>query len=133
MQIYMIKTNLLPLWANIFSMEQESTRQQKVGKQLQKDLADIIRQQGMAVYDGAMVSVTGVRMSPDLGLARVHLSIFPSTKTETVMQTVTQQSRSIRGELGRRIAKQLRIVPELAFFVDDSLDYVAHIDELLKQ
>lgn len=114
-------------------MEQESTRQQKVGKQLQKDLADIIRQQGMAVYDGAMVSVTGVRMSPDLGLARVHLSIFPSTKTETVMQTVTQQSRSIRGELGRRIAKQLRIVPELAFFVDDSLDYVAHIDELLKQ
>ena len=114
-------------------MEQESTRQQKVGKQLQKDLADIIRQQGMALYGGAMVTVTGVRMSPDLGLARVHLSIFPSVKTPEVMNTVAQHNRAIRGELGKRVAKQMRIVPELSFFVDDSLDYVSRIDELLKK
>ena len=114
-------------------MEQESTRQQKVGKQLQKDIAEIIQQQGMAMYGGAMVSVTAVRMSPDLGLARVHLSIFPSAKAPDVMKVIEQQSRTIRGELGKRTAKQLRVVPELMFFVDDSLDYVARIDELLKK
>lgn len=114
-------------------MEQESTRQQKVGKQLQKDLADIIRLQGMAMYGGAMITVTTVRMSPDLALARVHLSIFPSSKADEVMSAIEHHSRAIRGELGKRIGKQLRIVPELVFFVDDSLDYVAHIDELLKK
>jgi ribosome-binding factor A len=114
-------------------MEQESTRQQKVGKQLQKDLADIIRQQGMAMYGGAMVSVTAVRVSSDFGVARVHLSIFPSAKAEEAMIVIDQQSRAIRGELGKRIAKQMRIVPELTFFVDDSLDYVDRIDELLKK
>ncbi|MDR3236061.1 MAG: 30S ribosome-binding factor RbfA [Prevotellaceae bacterium] len=113
-------------------MEQESTRQQKVGKQLQKDIADIIRQQGMALYGGSMVTVTGVRMSPDLGLARVYLSVFPSAKTSEVMDTIAQHSRNVRGELGKRVAKQLRVVPELAFFVDDSLDYVERIEELLK-
>ena len=114
-------------------MEQESTRQQKVGKQLQKDLADIIRLQGMAMYGGAMITVTTVRVSPDLAMAKVHLSIFPSSKAAQAMSIIEHQSRTIRGELGKRIGKQLRVVPELIFFVDDSLDYVAHIDELLKK
>jgi ribosome-binding factor A len=114
-------------------METESTRQQKVGRQLQKDIAEIIRQQGMSAYGGAMVSVTSVRMSPDLALARVRLSIFPSDKAAVVMNLITQHARSIRGELGKRIAKQMRIVPELVFAVDDSLDYVEKIDELLKK
>ncbi|MDR0729500.1 MAG: 30S ribosome-binding factor RbfA [Prevotellaceae bacterium] len=109
----------------------ETTRQQKVGRQLQKDLAEIIQQQGMSVYGGAMVSVTSVHVSPDLALARVRLSIFPSDKTGDVMKIIAQQSRSIRGELGRRVAKQLRIVPELSFDIDDSLDYIENIDRLL--
>jgi ribosome-binding factor A len=112
-------------------METESTRQQKVGRQLQKDLAEIIQQQGMGAYGGAMVSVTSVRMSPDLALARVRLSIFPSTRAAEVMTLIDRQNRSIRGELGKRIAKQMRIVPELIFAVDDSLDYVEKIDQLL--
>ena len=111
--------------------QQESTRQQKVGRQLQKDIAEIVQQQGMSAYGGAMVSVTGVRMSPDLALARVHLSIFPSAKAEEVMKLISHHSKAIRGELGKRIAKQMRIVPELAFMVDDSLDYVEKIDKLL--
>ncbi|MDR2802640.1 MAG: 30S ribosome-binding factor RbfA [Prevotellaceae bacterium] len=114
-------------------METESTRQQKVGRQLQKDIAEIIRQQGMSAYGGAMISVTSVRMSPDLALARVWLSIFPSNRAAAVMNLINQHSRSIRGELGKRIAKQMRIVPELVFAVDDSLDYVEKIDELLKK
>jgi ribosome-binding factor A len=114
-------------------METETTRQQKVGRQLQKDLAEIIQQQGMNAYGGAMLSVTSVHVSPDLSVARVRLSIFPSNKSGDVMKMVAQHTRNIRGELGRRIAKQMRIVPELVFAVDDSLDYVEKIDELLKK
>jgi ribosome-binding factor A len=110
----------------------ESTRQLKVAGQIKRDMAEIIRSKGMAAFDGALVTVSGVKISSDLAVAKVYLSIFPSTKTEGVMQTISQMSGALRGELGRRVAKQLRIVPELTFFVDDSLDYVEHIDELLK-
>ncbi|MEZ7883872.1 30S ribosome-binding factor [bioreactor metagenome] len=114
-------------------MEGESTRQQKVGKQLQRDLAEIIREKGMSAFGGAMVSVTSVRVSPDLSLARAHLSIFPSSKAKEVLAIVQDHSKTIRGELGRRVSKQLRIVPEIVYFIDDSLDYVERIDELLKK
>ena len=110
----------------------ESTRQLKVAGQIKRDMAEIIRGRGMAAFDGALVTVSGVKISSDLAVAKVYLSIFPSSKTEGVMQTIEQMSSSLRGELGRRVAKQLRIVPELSFYVDDSLDYVEHIDELLK-
>lgn len=113
-------------------MEGESTRQLKVAKQLQKDIAEIIRSKGMAVYNGAMVTVCNVRISPDLAQAKVYISVFPSEKADAVLNTIEQQSKSIRGELGRLISKQLRIVPALMFFIDDSLDYVERIEELLK-
>lgn len=104
-----------------------------VARQIQRDLAEIIRGRGMAAFDGAMVTVSGVKMSPDLSLARVYVSIFPSDKSHKVMDTLSLQNRSLRGELGNLVAKQLRIVPELTFFIDDSLDYVEHIDELLNK
>ncbi len=110
-----------------------STRQLKVAREIQKDLAEIIRLKGMAAFGGAMVSVTEVRISPDLSLAKVYVSIFPSAKAESAMAVINDNSRAIRGELGRIVAKQLRIVPELAFFLDSSLDYAEHIDELLKK
>ena len=114
-------------------MESETTRQQKVARQIQKDLAEIIRARGMAAYNGAMVTVSGVKISPDLALAKVYVSIFPSAKSQDVMQRLQDETSRLRGELGRRVAKQLRIVPELSFYLDDSLDYVEHIDELLKK
>ena len=114
-------------------MESESTRQQKVERQVQKDLAEIIRARGMAAYDGAMITVSGVKITPDLALAKVYVSIFPSSKAEAVMQQLEDETPYLRGELGRRVAKQLRIVPELNFYLDDSLEYVEHIDELLKK
>lgn len=114
-------------------METESTRQQKVARQLQKDLSEIFQQQGMAAYDGAMISVTGVKMSPDLGFAKVFVSIFPSSKAKNVMNIITQNTKSIRMEIGRRVKNQLRTVPEIAFNIDDSLDYVEKIENLLKQ
>ena len=112
-------------------MENESKRQRMVARQIQRDLAEIIRGKGMAAFDGAMVTVSGVKMSPDLSLARVYVSIFPSDKSRKVMDILSYQNRGLRGELGNLVAKQLRVVPELAFFIDDSLDYVEHIDELL--
>ncbi|MDD2594327.1 MAG: 30S ribosome-binding factor RbfA [Bacteroidales bacterium] len=114
-------------------MENESTRQLKVAKQIQRDMAEIIRGRGMAAFDGALVTVSGVKMSPDLSFAKIYVSIFPSDKVDKVMEIIGDYTKQFRGELGHLVAKQLRIVPELAFFVDDSLDYVEHIDELLKK
>ena len=106
-----------------------STRQLKVGREIQKDLAEIIRSKGMAAFGGAMVTVSEVRVSPDLSVAKVYVSIFPSEKQESVMDTLQQNLKSYRGELGR----QLRIVPDLVFYLDTSLDYAEHIEELLKK
>ncbi|MDR2651744.1 MAG: 30S ribosome-binding factor RbfA [Prevotellaceae bacterium] len=114
-------------------METESTRQQKVARQLQKDLSEIFQQQGMGVYNGAMISVTGVRISPDLSFAKVFVSIFPSSKTESVMKIISQNAKFIRMEMGKRVKNQLRMVPEIAFNIDDSLDYVEKIESLLKK
>jgi ribosome-binding factor A len=114
-------------------MEGESTRQQKIGRQLQRDLAEIIRSKGMAAFNGAMVTVSEVRVSPDLSVAKVFVSIFPSAKAEEVMTIIQDSVKQLRGELGRLVGKQLRIVPELVFMLDSSLDYVEHIDELLKK
>ena len=85
----------------------------------------------MASWDGALVSVSGVTISPDLAVAKVYVSIFPSAKQEKVFKMIQESGRSMRGELGRQMARQLRIIPELIFYLDDSLDYVEHIDELL--
>lgn len=114
-------------------MEGQSTRQQKVARELQRDLAEIIRSKGMAAFGGAMVTVSEVRVSPDLSIAKVYVSIFPSDKQEEVMKLLDENNKAIRGELGRKVAKQLRIVPELDFYLDTTLDYVEHIEELLKK
>jgi len=108
-----------------------TTRQLKVGRQLQKDIGEIIQRQGMAVYGGALLTVMGVEVSPDLGFAKVVLSIFPSSKAAEVKPLLNE--RHIRAELGKRVKNQLRVVPELAFVVDTSLDYVENIERLLRE
>ena len=111
----------------------ESTRQLKVGKELQKHMAEIIRSKGMAAFCGALVSVSGVKVSPDLSVAKIYISVFPSEKAEAVMAALEENTRALRGELGAKVGKQLRIVPEIVFYLDSSLDYVEHIEELLKK
>ena len=111
----------------------ESTRQLKVAKEIQKIMAEIIRSKGMAAFGGALVSVSGVKISPDLSVAKIYVSIFPSDKAEAVMGVLQENAKALRGELGRKVAKQLRIVPEIAFYLDSSLDYVEHIENLLKK
>ena len=82
---------------------------------------------------GVMVSVTRVKISPDLSVCTAYLSIFPSERGEELMQNIQKNEKTIRYELGTRVRNQLRIIPELRFFIDDSLDYIEHIDELLKK
>ena len=82
---------------------------------------------------GVLVSVTRVRISPDLSVRAAYLSIFPSEKGEEIMANIKANEKTLRYELGRRVHNQLRIIPELRFFIDDSLDYLEHIDELLKK
>ena len=110
-----------------------STRQLKVAREIQKDLAEIIRAKGMAFFGGAMVTVSEVRISPDLSVAKTYVSIFPSAKADAVMGILNENIRELRGELGARVGKQLRIVPEIYFALDSTLDYAEHIEELLKK
>ena len=109
-----------------------STRQLKVAREIQKDMAEILRSKGMAAFGGAMVTVSEVRVSPDLSVAKTYVSIFPSAKASEVMGILNDNVRISRGELGHRIGKQLRIVPEIVFYLDTSLDYAEHIEQLLK-
>ena len=111
----------------------ESTRQLKVAKEIQKVMAEIIRSKGMAAFGGALVSVSGVKVSPDLAIAKIYVSVFPSDKAEAVMAVLDENAKALRGELGSKVGKQLRIVPEITFYLDNSLDYVEHIEELLKK
>ena len=109
----------------------QETRQNKISRLLQKELSIIFQEQTRSTH-GVMVSVTQVRISPDLSICTAHLSIFPSERGEEILANINANVKSIRYNLGSRVRNQLRIIPELRFFIDDSLDYIEHIDELLR-
>ncbi len=109
----------------------ESLRQIKVAAQIQRDLGEIFSRDSATYSRGVLLSVTKVRMTPDLALAKVYLSVFPFDKSQAVVDRVKEKTSTIRGELGRRVRNQLRIVPELLFYNDDSQDYIENIDRLL--
>lgn len=110
----------------------ESTRQAKIARLIQKELSEILRQQ-TAKTNGILVSVSAVRVSPDLSIARAYLSIFPSDKAKDILENINRSARTIRYELGQKVRFQLRKIPELAFHLDDSLDYIENIDALLQK
>lgn len=110
----------------------ETTRQNKISRLIQKELSEIFLLQ-TKYMNGVLVSVSAVRISPDMSIARVYLSVFPSERSQEIVKNINDNMKSIRYELGTRVRHQLRIIPELKFFVDDSLDYAERIDELLKK
>jgi len=122
---------LLPLPFNI-KMAMESTRQKKVSRLIQKELADIFLKRGNEFAHGKLVSITRVRVSPDLSFAKVYISIFPATNQDEVLASIQEHHSKIRFDLGQKVRTQLRIVPDIAFHIDDSLDYIDKIDKLLK-
>lgn len=110
----------------------ESTRQKKVSRLIQKEIANIFLRKWNKFAPGKIISITKVRISPDLSYARIYLSIFPSTDSQNILQAIQDNTSKIRFDLGHNIRTQLRIVPDIAFFIDDSLDYIDKIDRLLK-
>jgi ribosome-binding factor A len=111
----------------------ESLRQQKVNKLLAKELAEIFRSEARNMFGGGFITVTGVRVSPDLSAAKVYVSIMGNKDKKVIFNLIENQNHAIRKKLGAIVGKQLRIVPELSFFIDDSLDYAMKIEELLKK
>ena len=110
----------------------QETRQNRIARLLQKELAQIFQSQTRMMH-GVMVSVTRAKVSPDLSICTAYLSVFPSEKGEEILKNINRNEKTIRYELGTRIRNQVRIIPELRFFMDDSLDYIERIDELLKK
>lgn len=108
----------------------ESKRQQKFAGLIQKDLAEIFQREGMNFLPNVLVTVTKVRVSPDLGSVRVYLSFFKSDNTGLALNTIKAHASEIRYKLGSRIKDQARIVPQLEFFVDDTSEYVEHMDKI---
>ncbi|WP_085537537.1 30S ribosome-binding factor RbfA [Massilibacteroides vaginae] len=109
----------------------ESTRLSKIERLIQKELGDIFQKQTQGM-PGTLISVSAVRVSPDLSIARAYLSIFPSAKGPELLEAIRANTKAVRYDLGQRVRMQLRKIPELSFFIDDSLDYIEKIDNLLK-
>ena len=110
----------------------DNTRLDKVNRLLQKELGEILRQE-TAKTQGLIVSVSAVRTSPDLSFAKVFLSVFPSEKGKEIIDNINGQQSKIRYSLAQKVRYQLRVMPELRFIIDDSLDYLERIDQLLKK
>jgi len=108
----------------------ESKRQQKVGRQVQKDLGDIFQKEAKSLLNNSLVTITSVRVTPDLSIARVYLSVLPESKKQLVLDNILENVRLIRQKLGERVRHQLRIVPDLNFYLDDTAEYVAKMDAL---
>lgn len=111
----------------------DSTRLQKIARLFQRDIAEIIQKELADTVRGSLVTVTTVRVSPDLAYAKVYISIFPFERSEAVLEAIKEKGWLVRKLLGARNRNQLKIVPELEFFVDDSLEYIGNIDNLLQK
>lgn len=110
----------------------ESNRQAKIARLIQKELSEIFRQQTAKTH-GVIVSVSAVRVSPDLSIARAYLSVFPSEKGQEMIDSINKSAQTVRYELAQRVRYQLRKTPALQFYLDDSLDYIENIDKLLEK
>jgi ribosome-binding factor A len=108
-------------------------RQQKVGRLIQKELADIFQKKGYSIVDSAMITISEVTMTPDLLLARVYLSIFNAKDKNQLLEEIQSVLKEIRFALGNRIGNQLRKVPELEFYLDESLDDVYKMEQIFKE
>ena len=109
----------------------ESTRQHKIARLIQKDLSDIFLRYAKQTGN-VLISVSEVRVSPDLSVANVYLSIFPDQREQEMMNRIIEDTGAIRGHLGTLERHQLRIIPELRFFADETIQRMEHIDELLR-
>ncbi|UYQ93131.1 30S ribosome-binding factor RbfA [Chitinophaga horti] len=112
---------------------QETKRQKQVAQLVQEEMSSIFQRMGLNVVNGGMISISSVKMTPDLLEARIYLSLFKIPDQVAMLNSIKERGGEIRKELGNRMAKQLRRIPYLAFFVDDTLDYVFKMEEIFKK
>ena len=113
----------------------QSTRQNKICRLIQQDMGDIFLREMKPVFGPSLITVTRVRITPDLSIARIHVSIMVigDGTPESILELIRENTSDLRRRLGLREGKQLRIIPHLEFYLDDSLDYIENIERLLKQ
>lgn len=111
----------------------DSTRQQKVSRLLQKELANAFQKELQTIADKSLITLTAVRISPDLSVAKIYISIFPPAKRDSIFESIKLQNKEIRHVIAQKLKEHLRIIPELIFYIDDSLDYAEKIENLLKK
>ncbi len=109
----------------------ESKRQQKFARLLQKELAEVFQRDVPHLLNGAYISISTVRTSPDLGVVKVYLSLLLAKDPKAIMATVRENTKAIRHALAQRIKSQVRVIPELNFFLDDSAEYAAKMDKII--
>jgi ribosome-binding factor A len=112
---------------------EESKRQKQVSQLIQQEMSDIFLREGVNIIDGGMVSISKVSVTPDLLEARIYLSMFQIKDRAALLKSVKERTGEWRNLLGQRVKNQLRRIPELQFFIDDTLDYVFKMEELFKQ
>ena len=108
----------------------ETKRQQKVGRQIQKDLGEIFQKDAQHLMNGSFITITAVRVTPDLGIARAYLSFLPDKNKNFLLETIQENTKFLRQKLADRVRHQLRIVPHLQFYIDDTAEYAAKMDLL---
>lgn len=111
----------------------ESVRQQKVARLIQKEMADIFLKESRVLFGNVFVSITVVRMSPDLSVAKLYLSIMLREDKKVILKEIQTQTKVLRKLLGDRIRKQVRIIPEIIFYLDDNVDYANHMDDVMSK
>lgn len=111
----------------------EGKRQKQVAIEIAKELNDIFLKMGLTMFDGGMISISSVKITPDLFEARVYLSFFQVKDADAALEKFKERNSEIRGELGKRMRHQLRSIPQLTFYMDDTLDYVFKIEKLLEE
>lgn len=111
----------------------ESVRQQKVARLIQKEMADIFLKESRMLFGNVFISITTVRMSPDLSVAKLYLSIMMAADKKGMLKEIQTQSKELRKLLGERIRKQVRIIPEIIFYLDDNVDYANHMDDVMSK
>lgn len=116
-----------------YTSTMDTTRQLKVSRLIQKEIGEIFQRETRIFFGTALITVTQVRVSPDLSIAKIYVSLFNVPDTQVLLKLIQVHTKEIRIKLSERIKKQVRIIPNLVFFLDDSLDYAMRIDELLKK
>jgi ribosome-binding factor A len=117
---------------NLYLCQMDTTRQNKVSKLIQKEMGELFQRESRNLFSGAFITVTGVKISPDLSVAKIYLSFLAVPDSGVLVKTIREHTREIRKRFGEKIKHQLRIVPNLEFFHDDSLEYVDKIEKLFK-